>query len=132
MDFKKGDHFHAAFKVDNRVYEQFIQLFNDKNPLHTEEDFARSKGFHGKVMHGNILHGFISYFVGECLPVKNVIIQAQSIKFSKPVYLGDELNFSAVVDEVFESVNTVEFKYFFENSLQEKVAKGTIQIGLLA
>jgi 3-hydroxybutyryl-CoA dehydratase len=128
---QEGDIFNHTFVVTPAVFEGFTKIFNDLNPLHVDEDFAQGKGFRGRVMYGNILNGFLSYFIGECLPVKNVIILAQTIKYALPVYLGDELQFTAELAGVFESVHTYEFKYAFKNREGKKVAKGTIQIGLL-
>ena len=128
----KGDLFTCTFKVSPDIYQGFISLFKDTNPLHTDEKFAVSKGFTTKVMHGNILNGFLSYFIGECLPVKDVLIQTQEIKYLKPVYINEQLTLHAEIEEVYESVNTIEFKYFFENQDKVKVARGKIQLGLLA
>jgi acyl dehydratase len=119
------------FIVSHDIHQGFIQNFKDENPLHTDEEFAQQKGFKGKVMHGNILNGFLSYFIGECLPTKNVIIHAQDIQYKNPVYLNDELSFFAEISGVFESVNTVEFKFSFKNLQDKTVAKGKIQIGIL-
>lgn len=127
----KGARYTQRFEVSGKVYAGFIDVFNDRNPLHTDEAFAKSKGFSGKVMHGNLLNGFISYFVGECLPDKNVMIYSQSIDYKKPVYLGDSLELVVVVEEVFESVNMMEMKFEFVNQASQKVAKGKIQIGFL-
>lgn len=129
---RKDDRFFRRFEVNTSVYEGFIGLFNDRNLLHTDEDFAKSKGFAGRVMHGNILNGFLSFFVGECLPQKNVMIYSQKIDFKKPVYLGDTLELQAVVDDIYESVNTAEISFGFVNQAGVKVAKGKIQIGFLA
>ena len=131
MIFKLEDTFDKPFIVSSEIYRGFIKLFKDENPLHTDEQFAKTKGFKGRVMHGNILHGFISYFIGECLPVKNVIIHSQEIEFKNAVYLNDELQFKAVITGIYESVNAVEFKYCFKNAASNIVAKGKIQIGLL-
>ena len=131
MIFKLEDTFDKPFIVSSEIYSGFIKLFKDENPLHTDEQFAKTKGFKGRVMHGNILHGFISYFIGECLPVKNVIIHSQEIEFKNAVYLNDELQFKAVITGIYESVNAVEFKYYFKNAASNIVAKGKIQIGLL-
>ena len=131
MIFSVGDTFEVPFIVTVDTYESFIQLSNDKNPLHTDEQFAISKGFKGRVMHGNILNGFLSYFIGECLPVKNIIIHSQNIQFNNAVYLGDKLHLKAYVYGIFESVNAVEFKYEFRNSAAKLVAKGIFQIGIL-
>jgi len=127
---KAGDKFNHQFSVNETVYNGFLQLFNDHNPLHTNEEYALQKNFKAKVMHGNILNGFISYFIGECLPTKDVIIHSQQISFSKPVYLNDVLDFEAEIDEVFESVRAIKFKFNFKNANGQKVAKGEIQIGL--
>lgn len=133
MTLKIDDRFQQLFVVSDKVYEGFLLIFKDHNPLHTDEQFARQYGFDGKVMHGNILNGFISYFIGECLPFKNVIIHTQSIQFKNPVYLQDQVAFEATVTEVFASVNAIEFKFSFKNQESGKVlAKGRIQIGTLS
>ena len=128
---KTGDIFTTSFQVTEGIYEGFIKLFNDKNPLHTNEQFAIENGFKGKVMHGNILNGFLSYFIGECLPQKNVIIHSQEIQYKYPVYLNEKLQFSANVSGIFESVNAIEFKFTFKNNESKTIAKGKIQIGIL-
>ena len=131
MIFKKGEQFTREFVVSENVYNSFIETFGDRNPLHTDEAFAKSKGFKGRVMHGNILGGFLSYFIGECLPLKNVIIHSQEIKYFKPVYLGETVFFTAEVNDVYESVNTIEFKFIFESPEKSRLAKGKIQIGII-
>ncbi len=130
MIFNIGDYFEEIFIVSDETYGGFIQIFKDKNPLHTSENFAIDKGFKGIVMHGNILNGFLSYFIGECLPTKNVIIHSQEIQFKNVVYLNDKLKFKAEITGVYESVNVIEFRYDFKNESKKTVAKGKIQIGL--
>lgn len=130
MLFRTGQHFERQYTVTETVYETFMNIFGDNNPLHSDLMFAQAQGFDSKVMHGNILNGFISHFVGECLPDKKVIIHSQEIQFKKPVYLNDVLNFEAIIDEIHESVNAVEFGFVFKNK-DQVVAKGKIQIGIL-
>lgn len=126
-----NDKFQIDFTVTDHIYKGFIELFKDKNCLHVDKNFAASKGFDDVVMHGNILNGFLSYFIGECLPYKNVIIHSQEIQYSKPVYLGDSLQLIAEVTDVIASVNVFIFKFYFINKKQTKVAKGKVQIGVL-
>lgn len=130
--FNQGDSYTQQFTVTEAVYNGFLNAFEDRNPLHTDEAYAVQKGFQGRVMHGNILNGFLSYFIGECLPTKDVIIHSQSIQFNKPVFLSDTLLLEAQVAEVIESVKVVNFKYTFKNAEGKRVAKGEIQIGLTA
>jgi 3-hydroxybutyryl-CoA dehydratase len=129
--YKQGDTFEEYFVIDESVYNNFISTFKDKNPLHCNADYAISKNFKGIVMHGNILNGFISYFIGECLPSKNVIIHSQSINYKNAVYLNNRLLLSAVICGIFESVNAVEFKFKFKNEENIVVANGKFQIGLI-
>jgi 3-hydroxybutyryl-CoA dehydratase len=128
---KVGDTFSQEWVLAETLYLGFRDLFRDNNPLHVDAAYARSKGFDGAVMHGNILNGFLSYFIGECLPDKNVIIHSQEIKYCQPVYLGDRIVLFAEVAAVFESVRAAEIRFHFENGNKVKVAKGKIQIGLL-
>lgn len=128
---KKGDRFQHQFQVTRAVHAGFMELTGDKNPLHTDESFARAKGFNSVVMHGNILCGFLSYFVGECLPVKNVMLLSEEIMFSKPVYPDDSLMFEAEVADVHESVNAIEFNFRFEKENSQRVAWGTLKIKVL-
>jgi 3-hydroxybutyryl-CoA dehydratase len=127
----KGDKFNKKFKIRKEIYEGFISVFKDKNPIHTDKEYATSKGFKSIVMHGNILNGFISYFIGELLPIKNIVIYKQEIKFHNPAYLDDELELNAIVSDIFDSVNVVEFKFEFSNQEGLKISSGKIQIGVI-
>lgn len=131
MIIKLGDKFKENFVVTDKVYSGFIKIFRDDNPLHTDDKFALVKEFKGKVMHGNILNGFLSYFIGVCLPTKDVIIHSQEIQFKGPVYLEDKLDLITEVIGVYESVNAIEFKFSFKNKESKTVAKGKFQIGLI-
>lgn len=130
-DFQLDDVYQECFTVTEEVYFSFQQCSGDYNPLHTDENFAKSKGFSQRVMYGNILNAFLSCFIGEKLPTKEVIIQSQEIFYKNPVYLNEELKFEAVVAGIYESVRTVEFKYKFIRQDGIVAAKGKIQIGVL-
>ena len=89
------------------------------------------KGFKSKIVHGNVLGGFLSFFIGEGLPNKNVVIQKQNISYHKPFFVGDTISLNSELSEVFESVSTYIFKYTFQNQHQDLIAKGKIQISVL-
>lgn len=123
------------FKVTPDKYFSFQRVSEDFNPLHTDSEFAKSKGFEGKVMYGNILNAFISYFVGMSLPSRDVIIQCQDISFHKPVYLNDTIILKAQKDTYSEATRSIIYKLRFERKDgREKntlIAKGHVQIGLI-
>ena len=123
-----------VYHVTPVVYDSFQRCSEDMNPLHTDESFAREKGFPGCVMYGNILNAFISHFVGMCLPTPHVMIQSQDISFHQPVFLNDEITLQASVDTVSEAVNIINYKLKFYKTVEtgrKLVVKGHVQIGLL-
>lgn len=126
-----------TYKVTPDVYYSFQRCSNDFNPLHTDEQWAKNKGFQECVMYGNILNAFVSHFVGMLLPSRNVIIQTQDIAFHKPVFLNDEIKLESSIEDVSEAVGIVNYKLKFtkfpkeENEKSILVAKGHVQIGLL-
>lgn len=130
MPIKEGDVFELTYLLTESVYKGYIQIFDDRNSLHTDAAFASAKGFDEKVMHGGILTGFLSNFVGEQLPMKNIIIQSYKIAFLKPVFLDTRLVFKATVTGFYESVNCIIFKYEFKND-KHLVAKGELTIGII-
>ena len=64
--------------ITENIYNKFIDLSNDKNPVHTNAKFALKLGFKEKVVHGNLLNVFLSYVIGELLPTKSIVIIDQS------------------------------------------------------
>lgn len=125
-----GDKFTEHFLVSAEVHSGFIAIFGDRHPLHTDAQYAVARGFRSEVMHGNILNGFLSYFVGECLPDREVMILSQEIKYRRPVYLGDRLTLEVEVADVHHSVNVVEFACKFHNVADGKiVASAKINVG---
>jgi 3-hydroxybutyryl-CoA dehydratase len=126
-----GDIIEHTFVIDEDTHRQFIALSGDSNPLHTNRDFARGKGFPDIVMHGNILNCFISFLIGELLPQDNVMILSQEIKFIKPVFLNETLLLHAEIREYFEFIPGYEIKFRFRNNANENKASGVILIKLL-
>ncbi|MFH0868759.1 MAG: MaoC/PaaZ C-terminal domain-containing protein [archaeon] len=128
---KEGERFTALFEISPEIVVAFGCLFQDQNPMHINDAFAKKHGFPKKIVYGNILNGFLSAFIGERLPVKSVLIHWQKIFYCKPVFCGDTVRLEATVENVSESVGAVQFQYRFISSDGQVVAKGHFQIGLL-
>ena len=129
--FSVDDTFDEKFKISDELVSDFVKLSNDRNPLHTIDKFAIDKGFKSMVVQGNLQNCFISYFIGECLPSKNVMILSQNINFKNPVYINDILNLRVKIIGVFESVDLIEFEFNFTNQLNKIISKGIIKIKLI-
>ena len=128
--YKIGDSWDYSWKIDKSIYSKFLSLSGDHNPMHTSDVFAKSNGFREKIVHGNILNCFISYFIGEIIPTKNVIIIEQKISFVKPFFINDIINLNSVVEKYVESVNFVEFNFNFYKG-ETMISKGYIHIKIL-
>lgn len=131
---EKSQAIEVTYHVTPDVYYGFQRISSDYNPLHTDEAFAKSKGFPERVMYGNILNGFVSHFVGMALPSRDVMIQTQDIQFRKPVYLNDTILLKSEIETVSDAVEIINYKLKFYRLAEPKnvlVASGHVQIGTL-
>lgn len=75
------------------VTEEDIQMFaevtTDRNPVHLDEDYAKTTMFKGRIAHGMLGAGLISAVIGEQLPGHGTIYMGQTLKFLAPVRIGD-------------------------------------------
>ena len=75
------------------VTEADIVLFSgisgDANPVHLDQEFAKTTMFKGRIAHGMLTAGFISAVLGTKLPGPGSIYLSQSLKFKAPVRIGD-------------------------------------------
>ena len=128
--FKVGQSWSYEWTINNKVYQKFLNLSNDFNPMHTNSNYAKSKGYKDKIIHGNILSCFISFFIGELLPIKNLVIIGQNIKYENAMYINDSIKLKSVVSKISESVNFIQFEFqFTKNNLP--VASGLINTKIL-
>ncbi|GAB6869354.1 MaoC/PaaZ C-terminal domain-containing protein [Bacteroides rodentium] len=130
--FKNMQTVKKQFVVTQDVYVAFQKCSGDMNPLHTDDSFAKEKGFPERVMYGNIINAFVSTLIGMCLPTPDVIIHSQEIQYKSPVFMNDVLTAEMKMNDIFESVNAVELKFSFKNATDKIVSKGKVQIGILA
>lgn len=120
------------YTISQGVYDHFLAASQDRNPLHTEDEFARQHGFAEKVMHGMILNSFISHFVGMVFPGGPVLLQSTSTQFKSPCHLGDEIRIDMTVSQVVESVRVFTMDMVLTNLTRARVAaKAKVQVGLL-
>ena len=128
--FKVGQSWKYEWSISNELYQKFLILSNDFNPMHTDPNYAKSKGYKDKIIHGNLLSCFISFFVGELLPIKNLVIIGQSIKYHNAMYINDIIQLKVVTSKFSDSVNFIQFEFqFSKNNLC--IASGDINVKVL-
>ena len=118
-------------KITEEKVEQFAMITGDYNPLHTNDFYAMEKGFSQKVVYGMLTTSFFSTLAGMYLPGKYSLIQGVELKLVKPVYINDELIVKGTVEEIHQSVQTIDVRVEIFNQIDEKVVKGKMRIGFL-
>lgn len=67
----------------------FAGLSGDNNPIHMSDEYAAKSGFERRIAHGLLSASFFSGLFGTRLPGYGCVYVSQSLKFRRPVYLGD-------------------------------------------
>lgn len=96
-EIEVGDH----ASLDKRVTQRDIQLFaavsGDVNPAHVDVLYAKSSLFNGIIAHGMLGASLISTVLGTRFPGPGTIYLGQSLRFLKPVHIGDMLTVKVTV-----------------------------------
>ena len=69
--------------------EAFAAVSGDINPVHMDEAYARTTTFGGRIAHGMLAASYISAVLGNQLPGPGAIYLSQSLRFRRPVKIGD-------------------------------------------
>ncbi|MCU4117933.1 bifunctional enoyl-CoA hydratase/phosphate acetyltransferase [Variovorax sp. N23] len=81
--------------IERTLTAEDIQLFavmsGDVNPAHLDAEYAASTRFHGVIAHGMWGGALISAVLGTRLPGPGTVYLAQTLKFLRPVRVGDTL-----------------------------------------
>ena len=82
--------------------ETFIRLTGDDNRLHTDDAFARSQGFEGRIAHGALVVSIATGLAWSTGILTDTTIAFRAInewKFTQPVYPGDRIRLRGAVSE---------------------------------
>jgi 3-hydroxybutyryl-CoA dehydratase len=75
----------------------FAGLTGDFNPIHVDAEYARRARFGQRVAHGMLTAGLISTVLGMRLPGPGGIFVSQTLRFRRPVRIGDTITAVAEV-----------------------------------
>ncbi|NWF96009.1 MAG: MaoC family dehydratase [Candidatus Thorarchaeota archaeon] len=77
--------------VTDEDIRKFGELSGDFNPLHFNHEWAETTMFKGRIAHGILTAAYISAVIGMKLPGAGTIYLGQSMKFRRPVRIGDTI-----------------------------------------
>lgn len=78
----------------------FAGVSGDNNAVHTNQEFAATTAFGGRIAHGMLSASFISAAIGTRLPGPGSIYLGQQLHFRAPVRPGDTVNATVTVKSV--------------------------------
>ncbi len=87
--------------------DNYAKLTGDHNPLHCDEEYARSTEFENRVVHGMLAGSLFSTLVGMVCPGKKNLYLTQSLKFKAPIYPNSELIVKGTIVKKIDSLKVV-------------------------
>ena len=99
-DLSVGQSEELARTVTGADLEAFAAVTGDNNPVHLDEAFAAATPFGGRIAHGMLTAGYISAVIGTRLPGPGAIYVSQSLRFRRPVRIGDAVTARAEITAI--------------------------------
>lgn len=123
---------HQSAELKKTLSKEDILLFaamsGDVNPAHMDETYARQTPFKNVIAHGMWSSAFISTLLGTELPGPGTIYLGQSLRFKRPVKLGDEITVKIEVIAKDQEKKRVTFSNTITNQNGEVVVTGESEV----
>lgn len=90
-DLGVGASAEATHDVTLATIREFVAASGDANPIHSDERFAAETRFGRIIAPGMLTGSFVSAVIGTTLPGPGTVYLSQSLRFLRPVYVGDRV-----------------------------------------
>lgn len=100
----------TSMVVTGERIDIFAELTGDKNPIHVDEEFAKSTMFGKRIAHGALSASLISAILGNDLPGPGAVFVELNMRFRRPAFIDDEITARAEVAEINERTGRVKMK----------------------
>lgn len=127
-EIEVGDTAAVSHVLSMRDIQVFAVMSGDVNPAHLDEEFARCDMFHDIIGHGMWSGALISTVLGTQLPGPGTIYLEQSIKFSRPVKVGDTVTARVTVKEKIEGKHQLVLECICTNQNGKEVVVGEAKV----
>ena len=99
-EIRVGDGASLTRAVTNRDLQLFAAVSGEVIPAHLDTQYARSRSFQPIIAHGMLGGSLISIVLGTRYPGPGAIYLDQTLRFLKPVRVGDTLTVTVTVSSV--------------------------------
>lgn len=131
MDLKIGDSFSTSRTVTDELVRKFAEVSGDYNPIHLDEEFAKTTRFGRRIAHGMLSGAFISAVLGYEFKERKIVYLSQTMKFTAPVYLEDTVTATATVTGIREAKGIVILETICTNQDGGVLVKGEAVVMIL-
>lgn len=125
---KPGDTAAITKKIEQADVDAFAGLTGDHNPVHVDEEFAKTTRFGRRIAHGMLTASLISSVLANKLPGEGSVYLGQTLEFKAPVFPGDEITARVTVKEIREDRPIVKLETLCINQRGEIVIRGEATI----
>jgi acyl dehydratase len=106
-DWAVGDEFPPVSRVVTREdVRAYAEASGDRNPLHLDDDVARSAGFDAVIAHGMFTMGHLAAAIGEWVG-DDAVVRRMKVQFRSPVSMGETIVARARVRSIDAEMLTV-------------------------
>lgn len=123
-ELEAGQHAELSRTITETDVVLFAGITGDLNPAHIDEVAASRSMFGGRIAHGMLSAGLISAVLGTRLPGPGTIYLSQSLRFTKPVRIGDTVTARVEVLEVVVAKRRVRLATTVRNQNDEVALEG--------
>ena len=113
-DLEVGMSATTSMVITGEKIDTFAELTGDFNPIHVDEEFAKTTMFGGRIAHGALSASLISAVLGNDLPGPGAVFVELNLRFRRPAMIGDEVIAIAKVSEINEKTGRVRMKCYCE------------------
>lgn len=124
MKFSVGDSAEITKTIEQSDIDAFANVTGDHNPVHVDEEFAKTTRFGGRIAHGMLTASLISAVLANHLPGEGSVYLGQTLQFVAPVFPGDEITARVTVREIREDKPIVKLETVCVNQREEIVLRG--------
>lgn len=127
-EIKVGDSASLSRTLTEEDIHVFAIMSGDINPAHVDAEYANSDMFHKIIGHGMWGGALISTVLGTQLPGPGTIYVSQSLRFKRPVAIGDTLIVKVTAIEKISEKNRIIFSCECRNQKDEVVIEGQAEV----
>lgn len=124
MNLKVGDTSSISRQITDADIRAFAELSGDFNPVHLDDEFARTTRFGRRIAHGMLGASLISTVLGTKLPGQGAIYLSQTLQFLAPIFPGDTVNAKVTVTKIKDGKPIVTLETVCENQRGETLIRG--------